>query len=30
MFEIEADPATLSQQLASLMDTRAYRDLTGA
>jgi glycine cleavage system H protein len=30
MFEIEADPATLSQQLATLMDARTYRELTGA
>ena len=29
MFEVEADPATLSQQLASLMDARAYRELAG-
>jgi glycine cleavage system H protein len=30
MFEVEADPATLSQQLASLMDARGYRELAGA
>ena len=30
MFEVKTDPATLSQQLAALMDARAYRDLTGA
>jgi glycine cleavage system H protein len=30
MLEVEVDPSTLSQQLASLMDARAYRDLTGA
>jgi glycine cleavage system H protein len=30
MFEVEIDPATLGQQLAALMDARAYRDLTGA
>ena len=29
MFEVETDPATLSQQLAALMDARAYRDLAG-
>jgi glycine cleavage system H protein len=30
MFEVETDPATLSQQLAALLDARAYRDLAGA
>jgi glycine cleavage system H protein len=30
MFEIETDPATLSQQLAALLDAHAYGDLTGA
>ena len=30
MFEIETDPATLSQQLAALMDARTYRVLAGA
>ena len=30
MFEVEIDPSTLDQQLASLMDTRAYRRLAGA
>jgi glycine cleavage system H protein len=30
MFEVEADPETLGQQLASLLDARAYRDLAGA
>jgi glycine cleavage system H protein len=30
MLEIEVDPSTLSQQLANLMDARAYRDLAGA
>jgi glycine cleavage system H protein len=30
MFEVEIDPATLSQQLASLLDAGAYRELTGA
>ena len=29
MFEVETDPATLSRQLAALMDARAYRDLAG-
>ena len=29
MFEVEVDPSTLSQQLASLMDARAYRDQVG-
>lgn len=29
MAEIEADPATLSQQLASLLDAVGYRDLVG-
>ena len=29
MLEVETDPATLSQQLAGLMDARAYRDLVG-
>jgi glycine cleavage system H protein len=30
MFEAEIDPSTLDQQLASLMDARAYRRLAGA
>jgi glycine cleavage system H protein len=30
MADIEADPATLDQQLASLLDAPAYRDLVGA
>jgi len=30
MFEAEIDPATLDQQLASLMDAGAYRRLAGA
>ena len=30
MLEIETNPVTLSQQLAALMDARAYRDLVGA
>jgi glycine cleavage system H protein len=30
MFEVEADPATLGQQLATLLHARAYRDLAGA
>jgi glycine cleavage system H protein len=30
LFEIEADPATLSKQLDALLDATAYRDLTGA
>ena len=30
MFEVETDPATLSQQLAALMDADAYRALAGA
>ena len=30
MFEVETDPATLGEQLAALLDARAYRDLTGA
>ena len=30
MFEVETDQATLGQQLAALMDARAYRDLAGA
>ena len=30
MFEVKTDPATLGQQLATLMDARAYRDLAGA
>ena len=29
MADIEADPATLSQQLASLLDASGYRDLIG-
>jgi glycine cleavage system H protein len=30
MFEGESNPATLGQQLAALMDARAYRGLAGA
>jgi glycine cleavage system H protein len=30
MFEVETDPASLSQQLAALLDAGAYRELTGA
>ena len=30
LFEVQADPATLDQQLTALMDADAYRDLTGA
>jgi hypothetical protein len=30
MAEVEADPATLDQQLASLLDADAYRDLVGS
>jgi glycine cleavage system H protein len=30
MFEVETDPAKLGQQLAALLDARAYRDLAGA
>jgi glycine cleavage system H protein len=30
MLEVETDPAALDQQLAALMDARAYRDLAGA
>jgi glycine cleavage system H protein len=30
LFEVETDPASLGQQLAVLMDARAYRDLAGA
>ena len=30
MFEVEADPETLDQQLASLLEARGYRDLAGA
>ena len=30
MFDVEDDPSSLSQQLASLMDARAYRDLAGS
>ena len=29
LFEIQSDPAILGQQLAALMDARAYRDLAG-
>jgi hypothetical protein len=29
MLDAEIDPSTVSQQLASLMDARAYRDLAG-
>jgi glycine cleavage system H protein len=29
MFKAEIDPPTVSQQLASLMDAHAYRDLAG-
>jgi glycine cleavage system H protein len=30
LFDVEIDPSALTQQLASLLDARAYRDLTGA
>ena len=30
MFEVETDPATLGQQLAALMDARAYSEIVGA
>jgi glycine cleavage system H protein len=30
MIEVDADPATLGDQLAALMDPAAYRELTGA
>jgi glycine cleavage system H protein len=30
MFEVETDPATLDQQLAALMDARAYSEMVGA
>jgi len=30
MFEVETDPAALDQQLAALMDARAYHGLVGA
>lgn len=30
LFEIEADPATVSKQFDALLDASAYRDLTGA
>jgi glycine cleavage system H protein len=30
LFEVETDPASLGQQLAVLMDARAYHDLAGA
>jgi glycine cleavage system H protein len=30
IFEVETDPATLSRQLAALMDADAYRALAGA
>jgi glycine cleavage system H protein len=30
LFEVEADPATLAQQLTALLDASAYRNLTGA
>jgi glycine cleavage system H protein len=30
LFEVEADPETLGQQLMALLDASAYRDLTGA
>jgi hypothetical protein len=30
MFEVETDPASLSQQLAALLDAGAYRELTGS
>jgi glycine cleavage system H protein len=30
LFEIEADPTTLSKQFDALLDASAYRDLTGA
>jgi glycine cleavage system H protein len=29
LFEVEIDPATMSQQLASLLDAGAYRELVG-
>src|SRR5690348_1874098 len=29
MFEVEAEPSTMNQQLASLMDASAYRSLAG-
>jgi len=29
MFEAEIDPSTVSQQLASLLDADAYRELAG-
>jgi glycine cleavage system H protein len=29
MFEVEIDPSTLAQQLASLLDAGAYRELAG-
>jgi glycine cleavage system H protein len=30
LFEVEADPTTLSEQFDALLDAPAYRDLTGA
>jgi glycine cleavage system H protein len=30
LFEVEADPETLGQQLAALLDASAYRNLAGA
>jgi glycine cleavage system H protein len=30
LFELEADPTTLSKQFEALLDASAYRDLTGA
>jgi glycine cleavage system H protein len=29
LFDVEVDPSTLAQQLATLLDARAYRDVTG-
>ena len=29
LFDVEVDPSTLGQQLATLLDARAYRDLIG-
>ena len=30
LFEVDIDPVTVDQQLASLMDAQAYRDLAGS
>ena len=30
MFDVETDPATLDQQLAALLDARAYSEIVGA